>query len=280
MLITVGGIVLLWIADTFSVCRFRFRESNHFRQDFWQFSAKQNLGNCDIRRRGDWYVFASLCLQLLIFICPQEWLRTSGIDVSIMIRGRFFDGSTASLQVMLIIFGGIVLFTLADIFLFADFDSEVQSFSAGFLAIFGNQNSAIPVGRWLMSLLRSVCNYWYLTTQKWFKISGIVGIVVKFLEHKGCTYVWLSNMVGHNFQSFIALVRTCIYSWQFHAEKTLFWDDDSSYSPHRYFIHLRNWQYILLSRTIRSVDSFVHFFRHFSKAILEKSWILLSKFKE
>jgi hypothetical protein len=64
-----------------------------------------------------------------------------------MIRGRFFDGSTASLQVMLIIFGGIVLFTLADIFLFADFDSEVQSFSAGFLAIFGNQNSAIPVGR-------------------------------------------------------------------------------------------------------------------------------------
>ena len=139
MLITVGGIVLLWIADTFSVCRFRFRESNHFRQDFWQFSAMQNSGNCDTRRRGNWYLFASLCLQLLIFICPQEWLRNSGIVVLIwLLRGRFFDDSTALLQVMLIIVGDIVLFTIADIFLSADFDSGVQSFSAGFLAIFGD----------------------------------------------------------------------------------------------------------------------------------------------
>ena len=51
---------------------------------------------------------------------------------------------------MLIIVGGIVLFTIADIFLSADFDSGVQSFSVGFLAIFLQskiQGIAIPVGK-------------------------------------------------------------------------------------------------------------------------------------
>ena len=59
-----------------------------------------------------------------------------------MIRGRFFDGSTASLQVMLIIFGGIVLFTLADIFLFADFGSPIifGRISGNFSAIQNSRN--------------------------------------------------------------------------------------------------------------------------------------------
>ena len=49
-----------------------------------------------------------------------------------------------------------------------------------------------PSERWLISLLRSVCNYWYLTTQEWFKISGT------FVKHQGCIFVWLCP-VGHNF---------------------------------------------------------------------------------